>query len=440
MQQVQLAISEVKRFYRRRKKILILCPILVLGLSCAAAWWLPDKYKSSMTILVEKDETLNPMVRYNLAVALASEDRLKSFNEIIYSRSTMNMLIDSLGLATGSESRKEMDDLIEKVRGDIRTSLKASDSFSITYYDTEPKRTKEAVQILSDYFIKTKLQLENKRNTQTVNFFQNKLDELQKTVETREAELINKIEEDVQSTPRENRGLQSNLEQVENKLDDINLSIQKTQTKLEIVRAVNNGERKLEALYQLNTGNLSSGDRLNNLMNQYKEFSSKYTSEFPKVKELSNKIYAMTAQLESDIESNLFDLKAQKSYLANQRNAITRKIEETTIAERRTNQSKMDFDIYRKLYDEMKVKLEQAKTTRDLGKKAENQFVVIDPPMIPSEPSKPNRIILAGGGLFLGIFLGVIAAAVAEFLDTTVRRPEDIQQFNNPVVAFIPET
>lgn len=440
VQQVQLAVSEVKRFYRRRKKVLILCPLLVLGLSLAAAFWLPNKYKSSITILVEKDETLNPMVRYNLAVALASEDRLKSFNEIIYSRSTMNMLIDSLDLATGeAETRKDREELIEKVKGNVHTSLNASDSFTITYFDTEPERARDAVRILSDYFIKTKLQLENKRNTQTVDFFQNKLEELRTTVEQREKELINKIESNVQNTPRENRGLQSNLEEIEDKMDNINISIRETQKRLETVSAVSSGERKLEALNQLNLSDLPSGERLNKLLGEYDEYSSKYTSEFPKVKELKRKVYEAIGKLKSELESILFDKKAQQSYLKDQQDAITRKIEQTTIAERRTNQSKMDFDIYRKLYDEMKVKLEQAKTSRDLGQKAKNQFVVIDPPVVPHDPAKPNRVLLAGGGLFLGLFLGIIAAAIAEFLDTTVRRPEDIQQFNKPVVAFIPE-
>lgn len=97
----------------------------------------------------------------------------------------------------------------------------------------------------------------------------------------------------------------------------------------------------------------------------------------------------------------------------------------------------MNVDIYRKLYDEMKVKLEQAKTTRDLGKEARNQFVVIEPPVVPDEPAKPNKILLMGGGLALGLFLGLIVAAVAELLDTTIRRPEDIKEFQKPVVAYI---
>lgn len=435
MHKAQLAINELKGFYKRRKALLLLCPILVFGLSIGAVYWLPPEYESSITILVEKDETLNPMVRYNLAVALASEDRLKSFNEMIYSRPTINMLIDSLDLA--GENEMERDALIKKVRSNVNTRLKASDSFSITFYAKDPERAKRGVQLLSDYFIEKKLQLENKRNNQTVDFFQAKLEELKGTVDDRERELMSKIQEDVETTPRENRSLQSDLEEVEEKLDEISVSVRKTDDKLQTVQSVISGKADINKLYQLDLSNVSSGDRFQKLLNEYQEVSDKYTSQYPKVKELRQKVFSSLEQLESDLKSSLFEQNAQKSYLEDQYKTVTQKIQQTTVADRKTTQSKMNVDIYRKLYDEMKVKLEQAKTTRDLGKEAENQFVVIEPPVVPDEPSKPNRLMLMAGGLGLGLFLGFMVAAVAELLDTTIRRPQDIKEFQKPVVAYI---
>ena len=54
------------------------------------------------------------------------------------------------------------------------------------------------------------------------------------------------------------------------------------------------------------------------------------------------------------------------------------------------------------------------------------------------KPSKPNKILIVAGGLFLGLILGIVTAAIVEFLDTTIRRPEDVNQFDIPVVAYIP--
>lgn len=435
MYKAQLAINELKGFYKRRKALILLCPIIITGLSIGAGYWLPAEYKSSITILVEKDETLNPMVRYNMAVAMASEDRLRSFNEMIYSRPTINMLIDSLDLADKNDMQR--DDLITKVKNNISTRLKASDSFSITYFSKDPERAKRGVKLLSDHFIETKLELENKRNAQTVDFFQNKLEELQQTVEKRESQLMSEIQKDVETTPRENRSLQSDLDQVEDKLDEINVNIRATKKKLDTIQSVINGEEDIKTLLQLDLGAVSSGDRIQSLINEYQKVSDRYTNQFPKVKELRRKVYEAAEQLQSDIQASLFDQQAQKRFLENQQSEVTKKIQQTTIADRKTTQSKMNVDIYRELYDEMKVKLEQAKTTRDLGKNSENQFVVIEPPVVPNEPAKPNKLLLAGGGLCLGIFLGLLVAAIAELLDTTIRRPGDLKKFNKPVVAYI---
>lgn len=438
MHQSQLAISEIKRFYKRRKKILILCPLLVLGLGIGAAYWLPPQYKSSISILVQKEGTLNPMVRYNMAVALASEDRLKSFNEIIYSRSTMNMLIDSLGLANEDINLNKRAELIDEIRGNVITRLKASDSFSIIYYDQNPERAKEGVKLLADYFIQTKLQLENERNIQTVTFFQSKLGELRQAVDSREKKLRAKIQQNFENTPREDRALHADLERVEGKLDEINVTIENIRNRLQLAKAINSGKRELEALYQLDLSSIPLGGQLQNLLSTYQEYSKKYTSEFIEVQRLKRRIFDMTGILVGELESSLFDKQSQKSFLESQYNELAKKIEQTTLAERKTMQTKLDHDVYRELYDEMKVKLEQAKTTRDMGEAAKNQFVVIDPPIVPQEPSRPNKILLMGGGFGLGLFLGLIAAALAELMDTTVTRPEDLKKLNKPVIAFIP--
>lgn len=439
MHQAQVAVSEVKRFFKRRRKILIIVPVLVVALSITAAYVLPPKYQSSITILVQRDETLNPMIRYNMAVAMASEDRLKSFNEIIYSRSTMNMLIDTLDLTEGDLSRKKRDQLIEKVRSNIGTRLKASDSFTITYTDTKPKRAKKAVSLLSDYFIKTKLELENQRNQQTVKFFKDKLEELKKTVEEKEQEIAAQMQENIKQSPREDRGLQSDLEAVEDNLSELEQSMRQNRKRLELVQAVNKGDRKLDALYQLSLSRLPSGDALKKTLNQYDNLTQKYTAEFPKVKEARSNLYELTEQISSELESEIYEQKSQQTFLVQKKKELVNSIEKSTLAQQETKGSRVDYEVYNDLYNEMKVKLEQAQTSRDLGKSAKNQFVVIDPPIVPIEPSKPNKKLLLAGGVAVGLFLGFMCAAIAELLDTTVRRPEHIEKFQKPVVAFIPE-
>jgi uncharacterized protein involved in exopolysaccharide biosynthesis len=96
------------------------------------------------------------------------------------------------------------------------------------------------------------------------------------------------------------------------------------------------------------------------------------------------------------------------------------------------------YDVYNKLYNDMKVKLEQARTTRDLGEKGAEQYIVIDPPDLPVNPSKPNKFLLIFGGIAIGLFVGFLSAGFMELFDTRIRTTNDIEVYDKPVLAYLP--
>lgn len=51
---------------------------------------------------------------------------------------------------------------------------------------------------------------------------------------------------------------------------------------------------------------------------------------------------------------------------------------------------------------------------------------IIEQPAVPTEPTKPNRRLIAGGGTMLGIAAGLALIALLEILNKKVRRPEDL--------------
>jgi polysaccharide biosynthesis transport protein len=436
--QTQLAITEIKRFLKRRKIILILAPLLLIGVSIAAALVLPPKYESSISILVEQDETLNPMIQYSMAVAMASEDRLSSFNEIIQSRSTMHKLIDSLDLDDDNMSSAERDDLVRDVRGDVRTTLRASDSFSISFMNDDPELAQKGVKLLSDHFIRTRLAHESRRNEQTVEFFENKLAELEEAVAVREEQMMAERQATSELTVRADRSIQSDIEGVESTIREISRNIERTQSSLEVLRSVNQGGSEVEKIREIDLAGLPSGSEMRENLNLYRDYSQRYTSQYPRVRQLQNRILDLTDRMIVEIEAELFEQHAEKSYLQDHRSELVQQLEQTTATEQQRSGTRSDYDVYKAMYDDMKVKVEQARSTRELGDRAQNQFIVIDEANIPEKPARPNRRLLVAGGLFIGLFLGVVGAGVAELLDTTVRRPEDLKRFKKPVVAFIP--
>jgi uncharacterized protein involved in exopolysaccharide biosynthesis len=97
------------------------------------------------------------------------------------------------------------------------------------------------------------------------------------------------------------------------------------------------------------------------------------------------------------------------------------------------------YQLYQRLYTEVRLKLEEAQISKTLGSNGQQQYIVMDPAYLPLYPSKPSRSKIVLGGFGLGIVLGLLSAIVAEMLDTTIRGVRSIEVYGKPVIAFFPE-
>src|SRR3989339_270827 len=64
--------------------------------------------------------------------------------------------------------------------------------------------------------------------------------------------------------------------------------------------------------------------------------------------------------------------------------------------------------------------------------------LIIDEGLIPTSPAKPNRLLIVIIGLILGMGMGVGFAFIRNYLDNTVKTPEDISNRNINILAWIP--
>lgn len=439
MYQIKEVVHEIKLAAKRRVKLLTTIPILFIVISIGSLHFIPEEYMSSTSILVQKDETLNPLLMYEMAVSTVSEDRLQSFNEIIYSRSTMEMLIDSLGLDETVVTERERQALVERLKTQINTSLKGSDSFYLNYYDTNPVRAKEGVELLASHFIKTRLNLENRRNQETVNFFQEKLIEMEKEVEKQRTSVESVQKDRLRTLPVQTEALQTRLQDMEMQLETINWQIYEEEQRIGIIEDFLSNESassNISMLHKLSITSLPNGEELSTLLSEYDELSQQFTESYPRLRALRQQITQLVKRIEPALETNLNDLKTQKREVINQRNKAINDLESTFVANQKTSNEQSEVSIYEGLLAEIKVKLEQAKMNRDIGAYAAEQFVVLDAPFIPEKPAKPNKRLIVIIGFLIGTILAIILSGIAEVLDTTIRRVEDLP-VNKPVIAYL---
>jgi uncharacterized protein involved in exopolysaccharide biosynthesis len=438
----QFSIYDLTSFIRRRMKYLIIPPVVVAVLCVVGANILPKQYESSTTIWVQPDEILNPLVSTQMAVQLAPPDRLETLMDVVYSRKTIETVIDSAGLRRGVAAGAALDDLVEDIRRNIKTNRSGSDSFTISYMDVDPVRAKKVVSCLAKTFIETRLNAEARRNAQTVEFFEQKLRDYQAKFETTQRELVSLLTQRMKERPAGNTGLSVRLE-------DIDRQIQRADQRLRVDRDAlvtlaqfpdklhTNGGR--QAIGDLRSTELPFSDDLRTTYQRYEEVTARYTPLYPEVGKIEGEVLAVLRRMRTAVEAEQASLATQLGELNSSRQRTIAEMMNYSVDQAEDVGNKSNYNLYQKLYEEMKTKLEQAKITQDLGRNGENSFIILDPPRVPARPSKPNQaLIIAGGGIF-GIILGIGVALMAEFLDTRMRTLRDLEVYQLPVVALLPE-
>jgi uncharacterized protein involved in exopolysaccharide biosynthesis len=194
-----------------------------------------------------------------------------------------------------------------------------------------------------------------------------------------------------------------------------------------------------QALSELQRAEIPYSTELRTLLAQYDDITTRYTSKYPEVVKTESQILELLKRVRVAVQSELGALASRILELQKSRTQIIDEIMHSSVAQRLDQDKESNYSLYRQLYNDMKVKLEQARTAKELGKNAENAFIIIDPARVPAKPTKPNRVLIILGGLGLGMLLGVLSAGLAELLDTTVRTPREIEVYQKPIIALLPD-
>lgn len=129
----------------------------------------------------------------------------------------------------------------------------------------------------------------------------------------------------------------------------------------------------------------------------------------------------------AEIETRIGVLEQQKVEAQAQLENVTGTINRTPATTIRVEELTQDRDNIQQQYNLAVDRLSRASTGERIEVAAKGQRVsVIEPPAIPARPAKPNRIKIAGGGIFVGILAGFGLVLLLEFLNRSVRRPEDL--------------
>ena len=311
----------------------------------------------------------------------------------------------------------------------------------VTFATTDPKLAALIVNTHVNNFIEQNFRSRYEATTQASNWLANQLDELKAKVEASEDARI-KYERDNQIWT-----LDEKQDVTTQKLADLNRDLTEAQA----------DRISKEAIYQLaEAGNYDalpavrespvlqdSLKRQADLSEQYTEALNQYGPKFPKVLRLEAQLKDIQALIENEKKNIANQLEAEyrgsrQRELLLQQALAQQKNDTAAMADKMVqyNILKRDAEANKQLYDGLLQKLKEAGITAGLRS---SNIRIVDPALVPSAPSRPNKSRNITLAILVGLIGGAGLALLREYLDNTVKNPDDVETLSRlPSLAVVP--
>ena len=180
------------------------------------------------------------------------------------------------------------------------------------------------------------------------------------------------------------------------------------------------------------------------LQSTYQQKLQTFKPDYPEMLQLKGQIDELGRQIAQEAGSVRASVKAEYDAASAQERMLMGQIaalrsEALSVDSRSINYNilKREADTNRQLYDSL---LQRYKEVGVAGDVRANNISIIDRAEVPGGRFKPNLVLNLAIGLLLGGMLGVLAALLLEFLDDTLKTPDDIEQkLKLPVLGVIPK-
>lgn len=182
---------------------------------------------------------------------------------------------------------------------------------------------------------------------------------------------------------------------------------------------------------------------LDGLNADHARLSQRYQPGFPELNEIEIRRNEVRQQITARQQAIIDNVRSEYENLTAEVASLETAIQQQEGAILALNQRGVQFNILRRefetnqeLYNGMLQRLREIGITSGMQ---ENNIAMIEPAMVSGAPILPNPQRNIGLALALGLALAVGLAVMLEFLDSTIRRVEDVERTaNRPVIGLVP--
>ncbi|MEO6301305.1 MAG: lipopolysaccharide biosynthesis protein [Paracoccaceae bacterium] len=447
------------RFYLslflRRLHWFVIVAVVISGVGITLARYLPTVYIAQATLVVESEQIPDALAAST--VLTQATEQLQIIQQRILTRDTLVEMANRLQIyAIPGRPAQPMDadELVKDLRkrinivttggGDTRGQA------TLVVVSFEAPTAALAASVANDVvtqILKTDVEMRTGSARQTLDFFEQEVDRLDKEMTIRGARILKFKEANKDALPDSVEFRRTQQAAAQERL----LQLQRDEAELRDrrTRLVRLHEASGDAQTTPPQQQSPEQQKLGALHDQLAAQLTVLSPENPKVKMLQTQITALEKVVASQSSAGqvdaqgramsaydvqVADIDGQLAYMAEQKTQITAQMQtlQTTIEATPGNAIALDtlqrdYDNLRAQYDQAVANKARAATGDTIETMAKGQRItVIEQAVAPRDPSRPHRTLIAVGGVVGGLTLGLALVALIEFLHLGIRRPADL--------------
>jgi polysaccharide chain length determinant protein (PEP-CTERM system associated) len=475
-----------------RRKWIILVPFVLLSAAIVLfSRSLPNQYRSETLILVVPQRVPESYVRSTVTYPI--EDRLKSLQQQILSRSRLEPIIVDLNLYPHLRSTMTMEELVRHMRAaPIKVETVRGDAFTVSFVSHDPVTAQRVTTRLASAFIEENVRERASLADGTSEFLQVQLDEARRRLIEQEQKLehyrIAHSGEMPSQTSANLQAVQSGRLQLQSVADSLNryrdrqAALERQLADLLAPDAVGMTASSGSGVSGAAPGAGSPGNAatptelLEDARRQLRDLEERrFTAQHPDVVALKRRIRHLeetvparatgrgaepvqataarsTAELLRErrvrevrdelqaLDRNIQLEQSKEQRLHEEIAVYQARLEAAPIRESELTELTRDYETLQDIYRTLLAKREDSKIAANLERRqVGEQFKVLDPARVPERPFSPDRQKINLAGIVCGLLVGLGLAGLLEYTDSTLKTEDDIRQvLALPVLALVP--
>ncbi|OWJ84028.1 lipopolysaccharide biosynthesis [Haematobacter missouriensis] len=426
--------------FLRRLHWFLIPALAIAAVGIIVAMTLPPSYVSSTRFIVE-----DPQIPSRLApptVTTAPLERLQIIEQRLLARS--NLIDVARRVNIPGIAQMSADDIAgymsSRTNTKIITARDAASQMTISFEAPTPQIAAAVVNEYLSAIQRDDVESRTGMAGQTYDFFQQEADRLSTALNDQSAKILQFKADNSDALPEDQPYRQQQLIALQARLDQTGRDISNlTEQRARVVQIF----QTTGQIQSVTSQNASPQEhQLAQMRMQLNQALAVYAPDNPRIRILKSQIaqleatIAGTAQPDqsdplkaqmAEIDGRIATLQGQEEQIRGEITRIQEAIGRATVNSVSLAGLQRDYDSIQSQYTSAQARLFDASTGERIERQARGQRItVIQQPTVPTSPSKPNRLMLAGAGIAAGLGAGLVLVVLLELLNRSPRRPEDI--------------